>query len=57
MPLSDYRVTLLITHADGEEETRVVHQEAWNADQAWRLAVERVLEEEDVASVESEGVS
>ena len=57
MPLSDYRVTLLITHTDNSEEIRVVHQEAWNADQAWRLAVERALEEEDVASVESEGVS
>lgn len=46
MPLTTYRVTLLITHADGEDETRTVHQEGWGANDAIRKAEQRVWEEE-----------
>lgn len=46
MPLTEYRVTLLITRADGEDETRTVKQEGWSANDAIRLAEERVWEDE-----------
>lgn len=58
MPLTEYRVTLLITHADGEDETRVVHQEGWSANEAIRLAEARVWEEEpEVEDVRAVDVS
>lgn len=46
MSLTEYRITLLITHPDGEDETRIVKQEAWSANEAIRLAEQRVWEEE-----------
>lgn len=46
MPLVEYRVTLLITHSNGEDETRIVRQEAWSANDAIRKAEQRVWEEE-----------
>lgn len=49
MPLTTYRVTLLIDHADGSDETRVVHQEAWSASEAIRLVEQRAWEEESDA--------
>lgn len=49
MPLVEYRITLLITNSDGEDETRVVHQEGWSASEAIRLVEERVWEEEPEA--------
>lgn len=49
MPLTTYRITLLVTHADGEDETRVVHQEGWNANDAIIKAEQRALADDDVA--------
>lgn len=46
MALHTYRITLLITRADGEDETRIVHQEGWSANEAIRLAEGRVWDEE-----------
>lgn len=46
MSLTEYRITLLVTHSDGEDETRVVHQEGWSANDAIRKAEQRVWEEE-----------
>ena len=57
MALNTYRVTLLITHADGEDETRTVHQEGWSANNAIRKAEQRVREEEpEVEDIRSVGV-
>lgn len=58
MPLVTYRITLLITRSDGEDETRIVKQEAWSVNEAIRLAEQRVWEEEpEVKDVRSVGVS
>lgn len=48
MPLTTYRITLLITRADGEDETRVVHQEGWSASDAIVKAEQRALTDDDV---------
>lgn len=53
MPLTEYRVTLLITHADGEDETRVVHQDGWSANDAIRLAEQRALTDDDVEEAQA----
>lgn len=56
--LTTYRITLLITRADGEDETRIVKQEGWSASEAIRLAEGRVWEEEpDSEDVRSINVS
>lgn len=57
MPLTEYRITLLITRADGEDETRVVHQEAWSANDAIETAKQRARQDDDVKDVQCQNVS
>lgn len=57
MSLTAYRITLLITHSDGEEEVRVVHQEGWSANDAIHKAEQRALDEDEVEEVRSINVS
>lgn len=57
MPFTTYRITLLITRADGEEEIRTVHQEGWSANDAIRKAEQRALDEDEVEEARSINVS
>lgn len=52
MPLTEYRITLLITHPDGEDETRTVHQEGWSANDAIEKAETRAREDEPNADIQ-----
>lgn len=57
MPLTTYHITVLITHADGEDETRTVHQDGRSVNEAIRLAEGRVWDEEpEVKDVRTIGV-
>lgn len=56
MPITNYKVTLLLTFDSGEDELRTFRVEARNADEAVEIAKQQAMQDEHVVEAQSQMV-